>query len=447
MSENPPRFNPDELKAKAQEVLAYAKKLGATAAEASIAAHDGFSINVRRQETEELIYHHNNGMCINVYNGQKQGTASCSDLTIDALKASVEAAWAIAQQTGADPYAGLADPLLMATDFPDLQNYYPWDITPEQAIELAKTCEQAAFSSSSEITNSDGAYLTTQVSCDVYANTHHFCHAEQSTYHSLSCTVVAEKNGHMQRDYSYIVSANPKQFNNVETIGIEAATRTRQRLGAKPVKTQSAAVIFAADVARGLFGHFVSAISGNALYRRASFLLDHLDKQIFPEFINICERPYLLSALASSSFDAEGVATRNQDFITAGRLERYVLNSYSARRLNLETTANAGGVHNLIINHSKFNLQQLLKKMGTGLLITELLGQGANLITGDYSRGASGFWVENGEIAYPVAGVTVSGNLKEIYRNILAVGNDVDIRGNIRTGSIWVESMVIGGES
>jgi PmbA protein len=438
-------FNAEELKNLSHFVLAHAKKLGASDAEVSLAANTGFSLNVRQQEIDELTYHRNHGMGISIYNGQKSGSASCSDLTEPALKAAVEAAWAIAQQTDADPYAGLADKALMAKKFPDLAIYYPWDITPEQGIALAKECEQAALTQTG-ITNSEGASLSTHVDCHVYANSNDFCEAVLSTSHSVNCVVVAEKDGQMQRDYSYLVGVNPKLLSNVTQIGQEAAKRTLMRIGAKPIKTQRASVIFAADVARSLFGHFISAISGSSIYRRASFLVDHLDKQIFPADISIFERPFLPSALGSTAFDAEGVGAREQDFITNGVLQRYVLGSYAARRLGLQTTANAGGVHNLCVNHSDLDLPSLLKQMGTGLFVTQLLGQGANLITGDYSRGASGFWIENGEITHPVDGITIASNLKEIYQNILAVGNDMDTRGNIRTGSVWIKSMMIGGE-
>lgn len=442
----PTEFNPEELKNFAELILDYAKKLGASAAEVSIVAHTGFSVNVRKQETESLIYHRNRGMTISVYNGQKRGEASCSDLTEAVLKSSAEAAWTIAQQTDIDPYAGLADKALMAIRFPDLEIYHPWDITPEQAIVLAKTCEATALSSHPKISNSEGASISTQTSCDVYANTHGFCQPVQSTYHHLSCAVVAEENGNMQRDYDYTVSTNPEALKDVNSVGREAAARTVRRLGAKPLKTQKVPVIFAAEVARSLLGHFMNAISGAAIYRRASFLLDHLDQKIFPEFITIYEHPHLCGALGSSVFDSEGVATREQDFVKDGVLLRYVLGSYSARRLGMQTTANADGVHNLFISPGEANLKELFQHMGTGLFVTELLGQGANLITGDYSRGASGFWVERGEIAFPVEGITLAGHLKEMYHHILAVGNDVDIRGNIRTGSIWIESMMVGGQ-
>lgn len=438
-------FNLEELKTMTESVLQYAKKMGASASEASISAHSGFSIMARHQEIEELIYHCNQGMSITIYNGQKKGTTSCSDLTPNALKASVEAAWAIANQTSDDRYSGLADPSLLATNFPDLQDYYPWDISTEQGIALAKNCEQAALSHPG-ITHSEGAQLNTQVSCSTYANSNGFCQAQQRSYHSLNCTVVAEKDGHMQRDYSYEVSVNPSLLAAPELIGQDAARRTVRRLGAKPIKTQTAAVIFAPEVARSLLSHFINAISGAALYRRASFLLDHLGKTIFPEHITIDERPYLLGALGSAAFDTEGVTTRTQDFIHQGILQRYVLNSYSARRLGLETTANAGGVHNLFITSSDDDLPALLKQMGRGFFVTELLGQGANIITGDYSRGASGFWVEDGQLLFPVEGVTLSGNLKDMYKKIIAVGNDVDTRANLCTGSIWIDTMTIGGE-
>ncbi len=437
-------FDPEVLKELSQLALADAQKIGASAAEVSLAAHTGFSVSVRKQVTEELVYHRNRGMAISIYNGQRIGSASCSDLTEAALKSSVEAAWAIACQTDVDPYVGLAEKNLMAKKIPDLEIYHPWPINPEEGIALAKSCEAAALSYP-KISNSEGASLSTQTSCEVYANTHDFCQAVLSSYHSLNCVVVSEHEGNMQRDYSYMANTNPRALENVETVGHQAAERVIKRLGARPIKTCKAPVIFIAEVARSLIGHFVSAISGAAIYRRASFLFDQLDQKIFPEFITIDERPYLLGAAGSHAFDTEGVATREQSFIENGILQRYILNSYAARRLGLETTANAGGVHNLFITTGKSDLPGLLKKMGTGLLVTELLGQGANIITGDYSRGASGFWVENGEIAFPVEGITVAGNLREMYQHIIEVGNDLDTRGNIQSGSIWIDEMMIGG--
>lgn len=440
-------FDVDALKQLAQQSLVYAGQLGATAADINLAASKGFTVNARMGDIENLLYHRDQGLAITVYQGQRTGSASTSDLTEKAIKNAVEAAMAIAKYTDPDPYAGLADTFLMAKNIPDLQLYYPWQITPEQALELVIQCEASALSYNPDIKNSEGAHLSTEENCSVYANTHHFCEAVLSTTHSLSCSVVAERHGQMQRDYSYVYGTHPEVASQaIQLVGQEAASRTLRRLDAKRLTTRQAPVIFAADLARGLIGHFVSAVSGGALYRKASFLVDHLGKQIFPKHIEIYERPFLLGGLGSAAFDSEGVTTRDQHFIKNGILESYILGSYSARKLGLKTTANADGVHNLFVSTSDMDLPALFKAMGTGLYVTELMGQGANLITGDYSRGATGFWIENGEIAYPVEEITIAGNLREMYQKIIAIGKDVDQRGNIQTGSIWIENIMIGGE-
>lgn len=440
-------FHPDQLKEAARFVVDYAQKLGASASEVNIGANNGFSLNVRQQEIEELTYHNDRGVSICLFDGHKRGSSSCSDISQKALITATEAAWTIASRTDSDPYAGLADKNLMAKNIPDLDLYHPWDITPQDAIELAKECEAAAFAANKLIFNSEGAAFSTQESCDVYANSHGFCEAVLSTSHSVSCTVVAQQNGLMERDYSYHIARQPGALSNMVVIGEEAAKRTVERLGARRLKTQKAPVIYAPEVARSLWHHLISAISGGSIFRRASFLLDHLGQKIFPEHITVYERPYIKDALGSAAFDSEGVATREQDFISQGELIRYVLGSYSARRLGMETTANADGVHNLLISHSDYVLSDFIKQMGRGLLVTELLGHGANLLTGDYSRGAAGFWVENGEIAFPVHEITIAGNLKDIFSNIVAVGKDIDIQSNIRSGSVWVAEMMIGGEA
>mgnify|MGYP000216834281 CR=1 FL=1 len=442
-------MNQAEMNDTVQAVLDYAKKIGASDAEIDIILSQGLSVVVRQQTTEELIYHQDQAVNIHLFNGQQQGTASCTDLSIKSLKNTVEAAWAIAQHTGKDPHIGLADQNLMAKEFPDLGQYYSEDFSADQALEIAKNCEQAALSYSPLIKNSEGASLSTNTSYHTYANTHGFCHTEASSLYQLNCTVVAEQNRLMQRDFNYILDRKPEilKGKNPEITGKKAAERTVQRLGAKPIKTQKASVIFVPEMARSLLKHLTSAISGLAIYRRTSFLVDQMGKKIFPEKITIGEQPYLFGALGSQAFDSEGVTTKTQNFINQGYLEKYILGSYSARCLGLSTTGNADGVHNLTISceSDSLNLEQLLLKMGTGFLITELLGSGVNLLTGDYSRGAAGFWIENGKIIHPVEGVTVASNLKEMYQNILAVGNDIDTRGNIRTGSIWIESMMISG--
>ncbi len=447
MSDNlKPEFAVEALQHVAADVLARAKALGASSAEVSLGVSQGLSVNVRQRAPEQVNFERDQGLAITLYHGQRRGTVSTTDLSSAALNDSLAAAWAIAQYTDSDACAGLADSALLATHFPDLNVYHPWALSSEHALALALECEAAAFDFSPLICNSEGASLSTQNSCQVYANSHGFNQASKSSIHSLSCSVIAEAEGQMQRDYSYRTVTDPKDLLAGTIIGAEAAARTIRRLQARRLKTGKAAVIFAADVARSLIGHLLSAISGGALYRKASFLVDTLGLPLFPKAIQIVERPYLLKSLGSSSFDSEGVATRNQAFIEEGRLVNYLLGSYTARQLGMCTTANADGVHNLFVSSSELDLNALFQAMGTGLYVTELIGHGTNIITGDYSRGASGFWIENGEIAYPVEEITIAGNLRDMYRDLVAIGNDLDDRGNIKTGSIWIREMMIGGE-
>lgn len=429
----------------ATEVLAYAKHLGCTAAEVAASTETGFSLTVRMGSVETLEYNNDQGFAVTVYRGQHVGSASSTSLSTSAVKMAVEKASAIAQLAHEDPYAGLADPQLMASRYPDLDLYHPWLLSPEQGIELARACEAYALAYDPLISNSEGASLGTHQYDHVYANSHGFVGAYPTTSHSLSCSVVAKQGDDMQRDSDYTMARDPADMLSSQWVAESAAKRSLQRLGARRLSTRNCPMIFAAEIARGLLGHFIAAISGGNLYRQSSFLLDHLGKPVFGKHIHIEERPHLLKGAGSAPFDSEGVATQARDIVTEGVLQGYVLDSYAARKLAMQTTGNAGGVHNLYIHNHGHDLSALLKQMDTGLLITELMGQGVNIVTGDYSRGAFGYWVENGEIQYPVHEVTIAGNLKQMLGNLQQVGNDYDLRGNIRTGSLLIDGMTLAG--
>ncbi len=436
----------DELKVSIQHVLEKARAEGASSAEATASADTGLSVNARLGEVETLEYHKDQGVSVTVYFGQRKGSASTSDLSDASLSETVAAACRIARYTEEDPCAGLADAELMASDYPDLDLDHPWSVSADEAVDLAIRTEAAALEHDGRITNSDGGSVSSFRGSVAYGNTHGFSGGYLVTRHSISCTVIGEQDGAMQRDYWYSVSRKSDELEAVESIGRRAAERTISRLGARRIPTCKAPVLFSAEVARGLIGHFVGAVRGPAIYRQASFLLDHLEKQVFPEFVHIHEQPHLLAALGSAPFDAEGVRTMSRDLITDGILQSYILGSYSARKLGMQTTGNAGGVRNLTIDSTADGLDELIGQMGTGLLVTELIGHGINQVTGDYSRGASGYWIENGEIAYPVEEITIAGNLRDMFMGIQAIGSDVDLRGGIRSGSILLEEMTIAGE-
>ncbi len=355
------------------------------------------------------------------------------------------AALAIAGHTSEDDCAGLADPALMARDLPDLDLYHAWSLTPDQAVERALACEAAAFDADPRVTKADGTTLNIHHGCRVYGNSHGFIGGYASTRHSLSCVMIAEGEGQMQRDYWYDVKRRGELLDSPESIGRRAALRAASRLGARPVPTAEVPVLFAPEVAVGLFGHFLGAISGGSLYRKSSFLEGCLGQRLFPEWLTLDERPLLPGALGSASFDNDGLATYAKPFVENGTLVSYVLGTYSGRKLGMPSTANAGGVHNLFVSHGDEDQKALLRRMGRGLLVTELMGQGVNLVTGDYSRGAGGYWVENGEIQFPVQEVTIAANLKDLFASILAIGNDVENRGNLHTGSVLVERMMVAG--
>jgi PmbA protein len=403
-------------------------------------------VTSRACEVEKVEYHQDKVIEIDVYQDGRMGTASISDIRSEAIHSAVLAACHIAQFTDQDPASGLARKEELAYHYPQLHLAYPWDISVEQAILMACQCEREALAFDKRIFSAEEASVNTSEGLYVYANSNGFLGTHPFTRHELSCVLIAKEGEDMQRDYSYTVAVDPHYLHSVSQVAKEAGERTIRRLGGKRLKTMQAPVIFIADEARHLLGHFVSAISGSSVYRKASFLVDHLDKKVFPDFVHIKEQPHLLRGLGSAPFDADGVATRPNIFIEQGILRQYALGVYSARKLGMETTGNAGGVHNLMIEPGTQDLAALLKTMGKGLLVTELMGHGVNIITGDYSRGASGFWVEHGEIQYPVHEITIAGKLQEMYAQIAALGSDVDRRGNILSGSILIENMMIAGE-
>jgi PmbA protein len=423
-----------------------ARRLGATASEVGISVDTGLSVTARLGEVETLEYQRDRGMGITVYRGQRKGSASTGDLGAQAIRDTVAKAYSIAGFTAEDESAGLPDPADLARDIPDLDLSHPWGIEPDAARDLAVACEAAALSADKRIGNSEGATLSSHQGLRVFGNSLGFLAGFPSSMHSLSCVVVAQENSEMQRDYWYSSVRDWRELEDGESIGKQAAMRALRRLNARKLSTVNAPVLFVPELARGLMGHFLGAIRGGSQYRRASFLLDAAGEQLFPSWLQISERPHIPKALASSPFDSEGVATRDRELVKDGVLMGYVLSTYSARKLGLKTTGNAGGVHNLIVSSGNEDFQALLKRMGRGLMVTELMGQGINGVTGDYSRGAAGFWVENGAIAYPVSEITIAGNLKDMYRDIVAVGNDIDARGGIRTGSVLLEKMTIAGE-
>jgi PmbA protein len=441
--------NQDEirrLKDVVQQLLDEAKQQGATAAEAAFSVDNGLSVSARLGDVETIEYHCDQGIGVTVYFGQKKGSASTNDVSADSLKETIKAACSIARYASEDEYAGLPDPALLATEFPDLDLNHPWDIDAEKAITLAIECENAARHFDKAISNSEGASVNSHQGTRVFGNSLGFLQGYQSSRHSISCSVLAGSGDSMQRDYWYSVARNPVLLESAQFVGEKAAKRTVARLNARSLSTRQCPVLFAPEMAAGLIGSLLGAISGTSLYRKSSFLLDSLDTQILPDFVRIHEQPLLIGGMGSASYDAEGVATNARDIVGNGILHSYILSTYSARKLGMQTTGNAGGVHNLTVESGQNDFAGMLKLLGTGLLVTELMGQGVNRVTGDYSRGASGFWVENGVIQYPVQEITIAGNLKTMLRNIVAIGSDVDLRGNIRVGSVLLEQMAIAGE-
>jgi PmbA protein len=434
----------------ADDVVRRARAAGASQAEVSASVSTGLSVNVRMGEVETVERNRDRGFGLTVYFGQRKGSASTADLKPASIDATIAQACAIARYTEPDPCAGLADAALMQTQFPDLDLWHPWRLDVDRAIDIGREVE-AAGRDHAAITNSEGASVQCGDALGVYANSHGFIGRERGTHHSVSCSLIAGTGEAMQRDgwYEYVRDADT--FPAFAGIGAKAAERAAARLGARKLSTRECAVLFAPEVARSLVGHLVSAVSGGSLYRQASFLLDHAGKAVLPAFVNVTEKPFLQGGHASGTFDAEGVATRESALVEEGVLQRYVLGSYSARKLGLQTTGNAGGVHNLVVEPGSADgraadLHGLLQRMGTGLLVSELIGHGVSIITGDYSRGAAGFWVENGEIAYPVQEITIAGNLRGMFMDMQAIGSDVDPRSSILTGSILIGKMTVAGE-
>jgi PmbA protein len=429
-----------------EDVLKHAKAKGATACEVDVSEGFGQSVTVRCDEVETIEFNRDKGIGITIYSGQRKGYASTSDFSAQALRETVEAALDIARFTAEDDCAGLADAALMAKDYPELDLYHPWALTVEEAIETARRCEQAAFEASPLVSNSEGASISTQQAHFVSANSIGFMGGYPTSRHYISCSVIAGEQDAMQRDDWYTTHRDAAHLDEASKVGRIAAERAIARLGGRKVKTGEFPIILEAPLAGGLLGSLVHAASGGALYRKSSFLLDHLGKKVMPDFVHIAERPHIKCGLGSASFDSDGVATKDRDVVTNGILQGYFLSTYTARKLGMQTTANAGGSHNLIIQPGDLDLEGLMAKMGRGLLVTELLGHGINYVTGDYSRGAAGFWVEDGKIAYPVEEITIAGNLKAMLAGIVAVGNDVQIRGSKITGSILLDRMTVAGE-
>ena len=435
----------EALKNRVAEAIDLALASGASQAEAGLSVSQGLSVATRMGTVETIEHQQDNGLGISVYFGRHKANASTSNLDAEAIRKTVEAACDIARYTSEDPCAGLAEPELMATEFPDLDLYHPWDLEPQAVIDLALECENAALEYDPRIVNSEGASVDLNAGVSIYGNSHGFLQAQHKTRHGISCAVVGKSGDSMQRDYWYDISRNPDSLASARSVGETAARRTVRRLDASKLRTQSAPVLFVPELARGLVGSFTAAVGGGAQYRKASFLLDAVGERVFPEFVQLREDPFIPQAMASANYDSEGVATQVNDLVADGVIQHYLLDSYSARKLGLETTGHGNGVHNLIVADSGKSFDECLAAMHRGLLVTELMGMGINIVTGDYSRGAAGFWIENGEIAHPVEEVTIAANLRDMFRGIVEIGKDVDPRGSIRCGSILIDRMTIAG--
>ncbi len=440
-----PQLEQPKLQEISRMVLAEAKKNGASSCEVGINFDTGLATNVRMGSVENIEFNCDQGIGVTVYFGQKKGSASTANFSSKSIQDTVKAACNICKYAAEDQYAGLAEKQLMATKIMDLDLYHPWDINPNQAIELAKECEEAGRNSDNNIINSDGSSLTTHQGCSIYANSHGFMGSTLTSRHSLSAILIAGKNNNMERDYWYTSARDPLELETANYVGTKAAERALKRLGAKKKSQNNVSVVFSAEVASSIVAHLLKAISGGALYRKSSFLLDQLNKKIFPDWVHIYENPHLLKKIGSSSFDQDGLATRKKDFINEGILTNYLLSTYSARRLNMTSTANSGGVSNVFIKPNTESQQDIISNLKTGILVTELMGSSVNLVNGTYSRAASGFWIENGEIQYPISEVTIAGNLRDMFQNITAVGNDIDQRNSIISGSILIENMTLAG--
>lgn len=429
-----------------QQLIEEAKRQGASAAEATINTGAGLTVTARLGEVEKIEHELDKALVVTVYMGHKKGSASSTDLSDNTVKSTVKAACDIAKLMSDDPCAGLADADLMATEVLDMDLYHPWNLATEDAIQLAIKCESIARKEDKRIANTDGTVVSTYAGSYFYGNSHGFIEGWHWSSHSIDCTVIAQTDSVMQCDGWYSKACKKEDLQSISDIAKQAVKRTIRRLDARKIATQKCPVIFEASIANHLFSAFITAISGGSLYRKNSFLLDKIGQQIFADHICIRERPHLQCALGSAPFDNEGVATKERDLVIDGVLQGYVLSSYSARKLDMQPTANAGGVHNLCIDTSEHNLLTLIKEMDKGLLVTDIIGFGVNQMTGDYSRGIAGLWIEHGEIQYPVEEVTVAGNLVDMYQQIIHVSNDIDYRKNILTGSVLVDGMTIAGK-
>lgn len=449
MSESAFSYSQDQLKQLARDVLKYAREQGGSDAAVEISEGSGLSVSVRKSKIETIEQNRDKGIGVTVFIGKKRGNASTSDFSSASLKATVEAAYNIARFTAEDDCAGLAEEELLEKNPQDLKLFYPWAISTEEAVALAQRAEAAAFAVDPRVTNSEGAGVHVQQSHFVSANSRGFIGGYPYSRHTLSVTPIAGKGAKMQRDDWYTSVRDPKKMASAEAVGRYAAERSLARLNARKLATRTCPVLFEAPLAAGLLGAFVQATSGGALYRKSSFLVDSLGKEIFPSHIQVSEDPHVVGAIGSAPFDEEGVRTHKRDVVKNGVLQGYFLSTYSARKLGMKTTGNAGGSHNLTITSSNTkkgdDFAGMLRKMGTGLLVTELMGQGTNYVTGDYSRGASGYWVENGVIQYPVEEITIAGNMKDMFRDIVGIGTDTLVRGTKNTGSILIEKMVVAG--
>jgi PmbA protein len=445
MSDQGFSYLPDQLREIASDVLRHARDHGATACETEVSEGFGQTASVRKGEVDTIEYNRDKGVGVTVYLGQRRGHASTSDFSAEALRSTVDAALSIARFTAPDPCAGLADESLLAKDFPDLDLHHPWRLGVEEAIALARECEQAAYAVSPKISNSEGASVSSQESHFISANSAGFMGGYASSRHGTSCSVIAGEGDAMQREYWYDSRRAASDLMSAASIGRHAGERALARLGARQIDTCEVPVLFEAPVAVSLIGSFVHAVSGGALYRKSSFLLDSIGQQVFSPVVTIQERPREKRAFGSTPFDGDGVATRDRDVVIDGVLQGYFLSTYSARKLGMQTTGNAGGSHKLIVKPGELGFDDLVKKMDRGLVVTEMLGQGVNYVTGDYSRGAAGFWVENGRIAFPVEEITIAGNLRDMFRGIVAVGNDALPRGAKHCGSLLIDRMTVAG--
>ncbi|MFY7698012.1 MAG: metalloprotease PmbA [Legionella sp.] len=434
-----------DLRQLMQYILSTAQKHGATDASVAVNQDSGFSVDVRMGDVETVAFSEDQGISVTVHIGLRKGSASSTDRSTAAIDAMVVAACDIARVSAEDPCSGLAESHLINNNYPVLDLYYPWSVSPTEAIQMALACEQYALAQDNRITNSDGVNIATYTFNHGYANTHGCENIVKSSRHSISCSLIAQDKGSMQRDYDYSTVRHPSDLLDFELLAASAANRAVSRLGAKKIKTQKAPIIFSSRLSSSLFSNFITAISGSNLYRKNSFLLDSVGSRLFPVGTKIYEQPSLLRGLGSAPIDGDGVPTRHNTIVDNGELKQYVLGCYSARKLGLTTTANSGGVFNLTVDASAGDLTSLLQRMKNGLLVTELMGHGVNGLTGDYSRGASGFWIENGEIAYPVEEITIAGNLKDMFANILAIGSDLNPNSSTRCGSVLVAEMMIAG--